>query len=120
MGQASAMSQGIWAGVPPPRHESYFPVTLGFTDMLQRLWGEVLPLDRWNPGCAGMKRVRYNPEAGLEFMPHVEREVAKLTLVPPEKLADGPIFPAAQTPPPPDGVWLCDGVWLVEGCAVCM
>ena len=37
-----------------------------------------------------MKRVCYNPEAGLQFMPRVEREVAELTPVPLEKLADGP------------------------------
>ena len=85
--------QGIWAGVPLPRGDPPFPVAVGYTSMLRRSWSRVDPSDRWNPGCAGLKRLRYDPGEGLETMPPVEREVAEFTPLPPEKLEGDPVLP---------------------------
>ena len=88
--------QGIWAGVPLPKGDPPFPVAMGYTSMLRRSWGVVNPSDRWNPGCAVLKRLRYDPGEGLETMPPVEREVAEFTPLPPEKREGDPVHPSRE------------------------
>ena len=90
--QAQA-GQGIWAGVPLSKGDPPFPVADGYSAMLRRSWDAVVPTDRWNPGCGSLRRLRYDPDAGLECMPPVEREVAEFTPIPPSKLDADPVHP---------------------------
>ena len=85
--------QGIWAGLPLPKGDPPFPVADGYAAMLRRSWATVLPTERWNPGCVGLRRLRYDPEAGLESMPSVEREVAEFTATPLARLEGDPSLP---------------------------
>ena len=86
------LGQGVWAGVPLHKGDPPFPVAEGYVSMLRRSWDTVVPSERWNPGCSVLRRLRYDPAAGLEAMPPVEREVTELT-APPSKVEDDPSLP---------------------------
>ena len=86
------LGQGVWAGVPLHRGDPPFPVAEGYASMLRRSWDTVIPTERWNPGCSVLRRLRYDPAAGLEAMPPVECEVIELT-APPSKVESDPSLP---------------------------
>ena len=82
--------QDIWAGTPPARATPFFPVAQGFVERLRGTWDTAAPQGDPGRSCGGIRGIRYAPDTGLGWMPPVERDIALLTSLPPEKVSHNP------------------------------
>ena len=88
--------EGVWAGIAQPRPSVAVPAAADYLQMLRKAWSSPTAYPRFNPGCRRLTRNHYAPDTGLADMPPVEREMAALTSLGPERVTANPRCPVKE------------------------
>ncbi|KAK0150205.1 hypothetical protein N1851_008880 [Merluccius polli] len=92
--EAPPPAQGVWAGVSMPR--PVVPAAPDYLLMLKRSWHNPAGQAQYNPGCRRLATGQVDPDSGLSDMPPVERDMAALTSLGPDRVTADPRCPVRE------------------------
>ncbi|XP_030272800.1 uncharacterized protein LOC115581658 [Sparus aurata] len=93
---APAPMDGVWAGISHSQHPISVPVAADYLHMLRKSWNAPSGAPQFNAGCRRLTKVMYAPDTGMGDMPPVEREMAALTSLGPERVTANPRCPVKE------------------------
>lgn len=93
---APAPTQGVWASISPAQPTVSIPVAEDYSQMLRKAWNNPKAAPQFNAGCRRFVKLDYPAESGMGNMPSVEREIAALTALGPDKVTDNPRCPGKE------------------------
>ena len=94
--EAPAPVDGIWAGITQTQQSVTVPVAGDYLHMLRKAWNIPSGAPQFNAGCRRLTKNQYAPETGMGDMPPVEREMAALTSLGPERVTTNPRCPLKE------------------------
>ncbi len=94
--QTASVGQGVWAGVSQSQPSVSIPVAEDYSQMLSKAWTNPKAAPQFNAGCRRFVKIQYATETGMGGMPAVEREMAALTPLGPDRVTDGPRCPRKE------------------------
>ncbi len=92
----SAPQQGVWTSISRAQPPVSIPVAEDYFQMLRKAWNNPKAARQFNAGCRRFARIDYAPESGMGNMPSVEREIAALTTLGPDRVTDNPRCPGKE------------------------
>ncbi len=92
----SAPQQGVWASISHAQPPVSISVAEDYTQMLSKAWTNSKAAPQFNAGCRRFAKIDYAPESGMGNMLSVEREIAALTTLGPDRVTDNPRCPGKQ------------------------
>ncbi len=92
----SAPQQGVWASISRAQPPVSIPVAEDYSQMLRKAWNNPKAAPQFNAGCSRFAKIDYAPESGMGNMPSVEREIAALTTLGPDRVTDNPRCPGKE------------------------
>ncbi|KAK0151149.1 hypothetical protein N1851_007723 [Merluccius polli] len=93
---APAPMDGVWAGISQTQQPTSVPVAADYLQMLRKSWNAPSGAPQFNAGCRRLTKVPYAPDTGMGDMPPVEREMAALTPLGPERVTANPRCPVKE------------------------
>jgi hypothetical protein len=93
---APTPTQGVWTSISPAQPTMSIPVAEDYSQMLRKAWNNPKAAPQFNAGCRRFVKLDYPPESGMGNMPSVEREIAALTTLGPDKVTDNPRCPGKE------------------------
>ncbi len=94
--QTASVGQGVWAGVSQSQPSVSIPVAEDYSQMLSKAWNNPKAAPQFNAGCRRFVKIQYATETGMGGMPAVEREMAALTPLGPDRVTDDPRCPRKE------------------------
>ncbi|XP_074466146.1 uncharacterized protein LOC141752269 [Sebastes fasciatus] len=94
--EAPSSSEGVWAGISQSRPSVTIPAAEDYCQMLRRSWNNPGSAPQFNSGCRRLVKAQYPHESGLGDMPPVEREMAALTPLGPDRVTTNPHCPRKE------------------------
>ena len=94
--ETPAPVDGVWAGISRSQPSVSIPAAPDYLHMLKKTWDNPTAVRQFNAGCRMLARPQYGPETGLADMPPVEREMAALTSLGPERVTTNPRCPVGE------------------------
>lgn len=88
--EAPSSSEGVWAGISQSRPSVAIPAAGDYCQILKKSWNAPASAPQFNSGCRRLAKAQYPPESGLGDMPPVEREMAALTPLVPDRVTINP------------------------------
>lgn len=93
---APAPTQGVWTSIARTQPPVSIPVADDYSQMLRKAWNNPIAAPQFNAGCRRFAKLNYPAESGMGNMPPVEREIAALTTLGPDKVTDNPRCPGKE------------------------
>ncbi|XP_037637109.1 uncharacterized protein LOC119494940 [Sebastes umbrosus] len=94
--ETPSSSEGVWAGISQSRPSVTIPAAEDYCQMLRRSWNNPGSAPQFNSGCRRLAKAQYPHESGLGDMPPVEREMAALTPLGPDRVTTNPHCPRKE------------------------
>ncbi len=88
--QVPSSSERVWAGISQFHRSVAIPAAEDYCQMLRRSWNAPSRTPQFNTGCRRLANAQYPPESRLGDMPPVEREMAALTSLGPDRVTINP------------------------------
>lgn len=93
---APAPTQGVWTSISRTQPPASIPVADDYLQMLRKAWNNPKAAPQFNAGCRQFVKINYPSESGMGNIPSVEREIAALTTLGPDKVTDNPRCPGKE------------------------
>ena len=94
--EAPSSTEGVWDGISQPRPSVAFPAAEDNCKMQKKAWKDPSQATQFNLGCTRMSKAGYPSETGLASPSPVEKEMAALTALSPEKVTADPQCPGKE------------------------
>ncbi len=92
----SAPQQGVLESISHAQPPVSISVAEDYSQMLSKAWTNSKAAPQFNAGCRRFAKIDYAPESGMGNMPSVERKIATLTTLGPDRVTDNPRCPGKQ------------------------